>query len=193
MKNDEWTDIKGYENLYQISKEGEEKSLYFNKEKILKQHIMKNGYHQVSLYKDGIKTKFLVHRLVALNFLPNPNSLPQVNHIDGNKSNNSIENLEWISQIDNMKHAFENNLVTTITEKKKVACSENGKKAFQVFLQKHRKPVLQFDKNENFIQKWTYASEASQVLNIDTSSILKCCQQQRKTAGGFKWQFEDKS
>ena len=85
-----------------------------------------------------------------------------------------------------MRHAFKNHLVTTNTEKKKNACSKNGKKAGQIFAQKIKKPILQFDRNDNFIKKWACAADVSKILNIDASAISKCCRQERKTAGGFK-------
>lgn len=98
-----WVDITGYEGLYQISNLGRVKSLEKKaglsnrKEKILKQHLDKDGYVKVYLCKNS-KVRFLsVHRLIAEAFIPNPNDLPQINHKDENKQNNKIENLEWCS------------------------------------------------------------------------------------------------
>lgn len=103
-----WKDIAGYEGLYQVSNVGRVRSLKRsvfvrnrNKYKTLKGSIktgcyeLKNGYHVVSLYKDGIGKRFFTHRLVAVAFLENPLNLPQVNHKDENKKNNSVDNLEW--------------------------------------------------------------------------------------------------
>ena len=94
-----WKDIEGYENLYQVSNLGRVKSLNYNhtgKEKIMKAKKDK-GYLRVQLYKDGKPKFYSVHRLVATSFLPNPNNLSQVNHIDEDKSNNIVDNLEWCS------------------------------------------------------------------------------------------------
>lgn len=70
-----------------------------------------NGYLQVSLNSNGKRKNFYVHRLVAISFIPNPNKLPEVNHIDGNKSNNSVNNLEWVTSNDNKRLAAETGLV----------------------------------------------------------------------------------
>lgn len=77
-----------------------------NTKRALKHYILHNGYHQVTLYDmQGHSKKFLVHRLVAMAFLPNDNNLPQVNHIDLNKDNNSVNNLEWCDALHNLRHA----------------------------------------------------------------------------------------
>lgn len=74
--------------------------------RVLKHYVMRNGYHQVDLYDaQGHHKKFLVHRLVAMTYLPNDLNLPQVNHKDLNKDNNSVDNLEWCSALDNLRHA----------------------------------------------------------------------------------------
>lgn len=104
--------IKGYENLYAIDTDGNVYSLVTNKsrrKKILKPHY-KNGYLAVNLYKDGKCKHFYIHRLVAEAFLENKNNCKEVNHIDCNKTNNSVENLEWCNRVRNLKHSYENGL-----------------------------------------------------------------------------------
>ena len=93
---EEWRDIIEYEGLYQISNKGRVKSLGNNKnrkEKILSLKPI-NGYMRVFLYKNGKPKPYSVHRLVAIAFIPNPNNYPEVNHIDEDKTNNIVENLE---------------------------------------------------------------------------------------------------
>ena len=93
-----WKDIEGYEGLYQVSNMGRIKSLgndKTRKEKILSLKPKKKGYIMVTLYKNSKREYKYVHRLVAENFLPNPNDLPEVNHKDENKENNTVYNLEW--------------------------------------------------------------------------------------------------
>lgn len=110
-----WKDIKGYEGLYQVSNLGNVKSLakiihmkkYDKKteDKILKLDLNKRGYLYIALCKNAKYKKFRVNRLVAETFIPNPKNLPQVNHIDRNVLNNNVNNLEWCTNIENMKHA----------------------------------------------------------------------------------------
>lgn len=105
--------IKGYEGLYKIDNLGNVFSMNFKNwgyEKQLKPSPDNNGYLMVSLFKDEKPTKIRVHRLIGLNFIPNPNNYPFINHIDGNKQNNKIENLEWCNCAMNNKHARENGL-----------------------------------------------------------------------------------
>lgn len=90
---EEWRAVPGYEGLYEVSNTGNVKSLIKNN--IIKSFINKKGYRLVSLSKNGIIKKFSVHRLAAQAFIPNPDNLPMVNHKDEDKTNNSVDNLEW--------------------------------------------------------------------------------------------------
>lgn len=119
-----WKDIKGYEGIYQVSNLGRVKALeetwysgrngYIKKTKpehIMKYRLAKNtGYCLLKLTKEGKEKHVLVHRLVAETFILNPNKLPEVNHIDGNKENNCVENLEWVTAKENISHATRNKL-----------------------------------------------------------------------------------
>jgi len=102
---EEWRPIEGYEGLYDVSSYGRVRSLdrYDNRNCFRKGHILKQsndgrGYMSIVLCLNGIFKRYLIHRLVAQTFIPNPDNLPQVNHKDENKSNNRIENLEWCNQ-----------------------------------------------------------------------------------------------
>ena len=98
-----WKDIKNYEGLYEISDEGEVRN-YVTK-KLLTGDINNFGYYRVKLYKNNKQKTFFRHRLVAQAFIPNPNNFSEVNHIDGNKSHNYKENLEWSSRTHNEREA----------------------------------------------------------------------------------------
>lgn len=111
-----WKEIPGYEGLYEVNNMGEVRSIehYVNagngckrivKPTVRPQRIMGHGYKTVSLCVDNKSCSKLVHRLVALAFIDNPDNLPQVNHIDGNKENNCVSNLEWVSDDNNKEHS----------------------------------------------------------------------------------------
>jgi len=142
-----WKKIKGYEDFYEISSLGRVKSLprkvrflqsktgveyfRFTKEKILSNGNCK-GYNSISLSKENITITYRVCRLVAINFIKNKENKTQVNHIDGNKSNDCLYNLEWVTPKENMLHAKENDLIKYYTGKehysaKRVFCTENNK------------------------------------------------------------------
>lgn len=110
----EWKPLINYENSYEISNFGEIRSIDrisgkrkgIIKGKFLKQSINHKGYLEVRLFKNSKSISKIVHRLIALNFIPNPLNLPQINHIDGNKTNNFVNNLEWVSNSQNQLHAY---------------------------------------------------------------------------------------
>ncbi|MEG1402888.1 NUMOD4 domain-containing protein [Bacteroides sp.] len=105
--NEVWKDIQGYEGLYQVSNLGRVKTLprKYGTERIRKPAIEKNGYLQLLLCKDGVRKNYFVHRIVAEAFILNPNNYPTVNHIDKNKLNNQVPNLEWMTFEQNLRYS----------------------------------------------------------------------------------------
>lgn len=110
VKNEIWKDIIGYEGYYQISNLGNIKRFRKYKSNILKPRINKRGYVQITLCKNSCTKTFRLHRLIAESFIDNPQKKLQVNHINGIRHDNRLENLEWVTQNENMKHAFNNKL-----------------------------------------------------------------------------------
>jgi NUMOD4 motif/HNH endonuclease len=108
---EEWKDVIGYEGRYQVSNLGRVKSFANSKERILKPGTNNKGYLYVGLWKNSKAKNFLVHRLVAMHFIPNPLNKEQVNHSDGDKRNNFVSNLEWNSFRENYNHALRNKLM----------------------------------------------------------------------------------
>ena len=109
MEQENWKEIKGFDGNYSVSSEGIVRSNGLlkgknSKVRILKTEMSKKGYLRVGLVKDGKQKKYLVHRLVAIAFLDNPNNLPEVNHRNEIKTDNRVENLEWMSRRDNMNY-----------------------------------------------------------------------------------------
>lgn len=126
MENEIWKPIKGYEGYYDISNMGnvrvKDRIVYcgrginpkIRKGRIRKQGIYRNGYKKITLSVNGVQSTILIHRLVAIHFIPNPENKPQVNHKDGDKTNNRFDNLEWVTNGENQKHAFMNGLKINI-------------------------------------------------------------------------------
>ena len=166
-----WKDIPDYEELYQISNYGNIKNKKRNN--YLKGGI-KRGYREVILFKNNKNNYKLVHRLVAENFIPNPDNLPQVNHKDGNKLNNNLDNLEWCSRSENMKHAYKLGLQKPLYAKDNLRA----------------KKVKQIDLQGNLIKIYNGIREASRINNINPRDITKCCKGLRKQGGGYVWKYE---
>lgn len=113
MVEEIWINIEGYEN-YKVSNLGSVKTLDYNhtgQEKLIKQFKNVRGYLACNLMENGIRKRVLIHRLLAIAFIPNPNNKATVNHINGIKTDNSLSNLEWNTIAENLKHAHRNGFI----------------------------------------------------------------------------------
>lgn len=111
-----WKPITGTKGLIEVSNEGRVRSLLRGEPRVLKTQVDNKGYHRIRVTIEREKMTYKVHREIANAFIPNPNNLPQVNHKDGNKNNNTVANLEWITNRDNARHAMENGLWDAVIE-----------------------------------------------------------------------------
>lgn len=184
--NEVWKDIKGYEGLYQVSNFGRVKSVVkilphykggtrITKERILSIYINNYGYYQVGLKVNACEKMFLVHRLVAEAFIPNPNNYPCVNHKSEVKTDNRVENLEWCDYQYNSNYGTRNQRISLIKR-------EYHPKA---------KAIKQFDLDENLIREWKSINEVKRENNYDTSAISRCCKGKYKTAYGYVWKYKE--
>ena len=162
---EEWRDILGYEGLYQVSNLGRVKN---NKNKIMKHHMNEKGYYRITLCKYGKRKSHLIHRLVAEAFIPNRCNLSEVNHIDENKGNNQVENLEWCT------HKYNSNYGT---RNKRMGKSMEGK--YLGNKSSTSKRVMCVNTNEVFGS----IREAGRKYNISNGDISKCCKGKLKSAG----------
>lgn len=188
-----WKPISNFEGLYEVSNLGNVRSVdriktqwnrYQNvkvkyKGQLLKKHKLR-GYYAVNMWKNGKMYNKQIHRLVAQAFIPNQDNFPIVNHIDGNKTNNRVENLEWCSYSHNTKEAYRIGL-KTISDKHKQATRKLG-------LQSGKK-IAQKDLLGNVIKIFDSGRQASIELNINQGCISMCCNGKRKSVGGYKWEY----
>lgn len=197
MDGEIWKDVIGYEGLYQVSNRGRIKSLAKggSGNKTMEEHILKLQVHrcgsnyarlQVRMHKNGKGKTVSVHRLVASNFIPNPDNKPHVDHIDTNPFNNGVPNLRWVSVAENA-----NNPLTLIHRSKAV----NGFKGRPEFLRKQRehqpraKRVAQYDLNDNIIAIHLSQSAAARAVNGDINGISRACKGLYSQAYGYKWKY----
>lgn len=132
---------------------------------------IQQGYYHVTLQINGKPKRFRVHRLVAEAFIPNPENKPYVNHKDGHRNNNCINNLEWVTPKENTQHAIKTGLMTPTREKGVVQYSLSGEK----------------------IAEYVSLNEAARQTGSSNEKICLCCQLQRKTHNGFQWRYKNEA
>lgn len=180
-----WKPIDGYEGLYEVSNLGNVRKLRFinnrtNKNKVFEiapQHNGK-GYLKVALYIEGTCKQKLVHRLVAEAFIPRIKGREFVNHIDGNKENNAVSNLEWCTRSENMIHAYRVGLATPSAKGK---YGKDNAKSIRVDM---------YDKQGNYLMSFGSLIDAARYVGASKSShICSCCKGKLKSAYGYVWRY----
>lgn len=167
-----WKPIYGYEGLYEVSNFGRVKSVKFKKSRLKTLYKNEKGYLYTYLYKNGVREKLRIHRLVALAFIPNPENKPTVNHIDEDKSNNKVSNLEWATYKEQMQAG---------TVKQRISETQKGH---------HRTPFKPVAAYKNDVLFAVYESLIStQKDGFKYSAVSRCCIGERQTHHGLRWSF----
>lgn len=193
-----WKNIKNYKGLYQVSNLGRIKSLkrnipftnrwgqritHLQKERILKAKKQFNGYLALSLSKDGEHKTYLVHRLVAEAFILKTDNKSQVDHINGDKTDNRVENLRWVTP-------KENCLNPLWVEKSKNVSEETRNKLSDKAKYSHNKSVVQYTLDEKIVKEWVSIREIERQLGFKSSHICNCLKGRHKTAYGYIWKYK---
>ena len=182
-----WKPILELDSFYEASSLGRVKRLkrfvdnnggkYMLSELILKQKVSQKGYLNISISFKSKKHTFRVHRLIAKSFISNPNNLSQVNHINGIKDDNRVENLEWCTNQENCIHAF------------KIGLRESPMKGKFGKYHNRSVAVVQKRKKGKFIKKFNSITEASAETFVNKGNIQSACCGRYNSAGGFKWSY----
>lgn len=165
----EWRPMPGHEKNYEISSKGDARRK--GSRNLLAKKVERNGYVRVRVSDNGIAKDELVHRLVAIAFIENPNGYKTVNHIDENKQNNRVCNLEWCDM--SYQNSYGNGAKSRNTAKMRA--------------------IDQFSKDGTFLRRWDSIKSAAESLGLNPSTIVCVCKQKRryKTTGGFSFRYAD--
>lgn len=178
MEKEIWKPILGYEQLYIVSNKGNAKTLgngksnFSKKEKFLKCSISKDGYYRLQLYKDGVKKQYILSRAVWEAFNGKIPDGYEVNHIDEDKSNNCLSNLNLMTKADNIRFGTK--------VKRTVEKTTNGKCS---------KPTIQYTLDGRYVAEYPSIAEIHRQFGFATSAISQVCNGKRKTAYGYKWSY----
>ena len=182
---DEWVVCEDYPS-YMINTKGEIKSLLTNK--ILKPSKHKSGYMLVGLRRDGVSKTVKVHRLLAKAFIPNPENKPHVDHINGVRDDNRLENLRWCTNQENQSFELARlNNSKALTGRKQ--SPEAVAKRAKILQKSIGKKVNQYTLDGEFVASYNSFNEARRLTGVWDASVRSCCMGRFKQAGGYIWRF----
>lgn len=164
-----WKDVDGYEGLYQVSNLGRVKRVATSR--VLNGMNSGSGYVQVGLYKQGVVSRKLIHRLVAQAFIPNHEHKSEINHIDEDKTNNNINNLEWSTRKENINHGTRNERVSKI---KSI-------------------PIIATNLKTGKYREFYGTSECARQLGLNHSHITNVLKGRRRQTGGYTFQYKEEA
>lgn len=192
MTNEVWKPIEGTEGLYEVSNTGKIRSnnyLGHGKQRELRHAKDQKGYLRVGLFMGDVKMTVKVHREVAKAFIPNPENKPQVNHKDGDKENNRVENLEWATESENVVHAYK----TGLKEKTREWCRQMGNTVGKAALAKDREkrktPVIAIRLSDGAVFGYPSQAEAAEKTGAPQPNIHKVLNGARKSANGYVFRY----
>ena len=187
MGQEIWRQVVGFEGLYEVSNMGAVRSIFYRKNR--GPFLMKfyrhsnyygdddNRYRIVTLWKDKKKYKIFVHVLVATAFIPNPDGKKEVDHINGIRYDNRVENLRWVTRSENRQNPI---------SKKRMSESHKGRYGAQT---SHYHGVVQLTMDGEFIKAWESISTAVRMLGVRQSGVTACCIGRYGSSGGYKWKY----
>lgn len=175
-----WKKVEGYES-YEISNTGKVLTHNWMNRGITKVMCPSKyrGYFQVNLWKNGKQKCMRVHRLVADAFIPNPDNLKEINHIDGNKENNHVSNLEWCTREHNLKHSTENML------------NINFIKGLKRHAESISKPIVAIEKKTGMTYEFVSIQEAARMLMVPATKVCACAKGRIKSANGYIFRYKE--
>lgn len=175
-----WKKVEGYDN-YEVSNTGKVRTHnYMNRGETREMSPSScRGYLQVNLFKDNKQKCMRIHRLVAEAFIPNPNNLREVNHIDGNKENNNVENLEWCTREENLAHEHRTGL------------GDKARAGLIRSFEARRRAVIAIPQNGGAKMEFVSIQEAGRRLNIEATKICACLKGRAKSASGFVFEYKE--
>lgn len=185
-----WKAVKGFEGIYEVSNLGNVRGITRcgSHGGNLRKAPTHFGYESVRLYNHPYARGYFVHRLVAEAFIPNPDHKRTVNHIDGNKKNNCVDNLEWATHGENHKHAYRTGL-KKVTEKQRKSASATGTKTIRENAKQRYKSVIRI--GEDSVERFETVADGAASVNGTPSAIVRCCKHNKPTYKGYRWKYAE--